>query len=627
MEDIALLGLGVDSGEVRRATGDLDKFSASSKAAELGAKAFRAAMGIAVVGITAFGFGINGAVKRLEELDRRMKQVDTGLRNSGNTARTSALEISRWAENLEYRTGRAAEEVMAVATNLASFGFGRSEFFRSLELANDMAAAWGGDLRQNLEGLARALDDPLNGMAMLSKRGIKLTEEQKELAAAFLDSNNKVAAQGVVFEALEAQVKGVAEAGFGGLSRALSRARNAWEGAFEDLVRGTGQTGDLRDSLVTLAETVSSPEFIRSVVGFAGVLVQGMTQVANAVVWAWGKMQEFFSWLDSKNPANMSSANLQQQLDEQRAILSTREDKLANGGLYGDKGGIFGSSIGAADQIAFNKRKIAELERELAARSDPAQFNLGATFETLKGANTFDDTASMWRFLSPGTMFGQDSVDPYQGMSFADPDKLKEAEKAAQQLQQTFNNMFNDVRPLFEDINDPFVEMQSNLDKLDALLNAGQISWEQYAQGVQSANLIATSSVLGSVGQITGILAGAFRENKLLAAANAAINTAEGVTKALAQGGMFAWPTAIAIGAAGAAQVASIMSASPGNAKTAPVGNAPTPAAAQPSAAALNLTIRGSGYINVDEIADQIAASVADGGQQPLINIIRERAA
>lgn len=187
-----------------------------------------------------------------------------------------------------------------------------------------------------------------------------------------------------------------------------------------------------------------------------------------------------------------------------------------------------------------------------------------------------------------------------------------------------YSQMLSDVAPLLQAANDPLIELQSNMDKLGALLNAGQISWEQYGEAVNKANLLAASSVLGSVGQITSILSGAFQDNKLLAAASAAINTAEGVTKALAQGGMFAWPTAIAIGAAGAAQIASIMSAKPGSASVASVGSAPTTAAPAPQqSTAINLTVKGSGMVSVDDFAQQLTKSIADGGHQSLINVIR----
>jgi hypothetical protein len=393
---------GVDRAE-RRATGlgrTLDE--TSRRAGQLG-KALAVAAGAA--GAAFFGAGIAGAVRRLEELRKSSAQVDQALKNSGNTARTSAKEIDTWANALEERTGRAAEEVMDVSANLASFGFGREEFYRAIELGDDMAAAWGGDLRQNLEGLARALDDPINGMAMLSKRGIKLTQEQKDMAAAFLDAGDKVSAQGVVFDALEAQVKGVAEAGFGGLTKAMATAQKAWEDAFEDLVTGTGDAEDLRDSLVGLMDTLSSPDFIEAVMGFGTLIVnmiKGIADVATAAGNAVRDLRDFFSDDEAMSEAGIrntiagnevtiaslrtrhrASTSREEKTDlaNQAEVLMQRNDALAAelerraalqpptgpgappGGGIGDGGGGDGGGSTKKQSDAL-KALIADLEHE-----------------------------------------------------------------------------------------------------------------------------------------------------------------------------------------------------------------------------------------------------------------------
>lgn len=606
MTDIASLGLEIRSDGVVVATDRLKAFErraeSTGAAANTLKRLWQASLAAVAAGFAAFGVGIAGAVRRLEDMRRMSLQVDQALKNSGNSARTSAREIEAWADRLEQRTGRAAEDVMAVAANLASFGFGRSEFFRSLELANDMAAAWGGDLKQNLEGLARALDDPLNGMAMLSKRGIKLSEDQKAMAAAFLDANDKVGAQGVVFDALEAQVKGVAEAGFGGLSAAFAKAQKAWDDAFEDLVRGDGTVNDFRETLQTLAETVSSPEFISAVMGFGNILVQGMTAVANAVVWAWGKMQEFLAWLKGQQPANLSSESLESRIDSYKQDIAAAEKKLSDAGPSAlgtaghDAGGWFGTKLGAAEGIENMRRQLQTLLDEQASRAagDP----IGS------GAGPYGDMLTQFR--TPGSMAGETPFNPYEGMDFTTEATQKKAEKMAEQMHQMWQQLDEDLKPLLTTIDDPFVELQGNLDKLGAWLqHEGPAGWEAYSEGVKRANLIATSSVLGSVGQITGILSGAFEDNKLLAAANAAVNTAEGVTKALAQGGMFAWPTAIAIGAAGAVQIANIMSAKPGSSKVATVGGSAdtsTAPAAQPQARTASVSLVGD-YFSRDAVS------------------------
>ncbi len=215
--------------------------------------------GLAAAGVfTAFTTGIGQAVGRIEEMRKLSAQLDRALANTGNTARTSASEVASFADEIERSTGRAAEEIMAVSTNLATFGFSRDVFFDAIELADDMAAAWGGDLKQNVEGLARALADPEKGLAMLTKRGITFTDQQKEMIASFIKANDLIGAQGVVMDALNEQVKGVAASGFSGLTKASA---NAWKGVedfFEAIANGMQLNLGLELGLIGVAEALAT---------------------------------------------------------------------------------------------------------------------------------------------------------------------------------------------------------------------------------------------------------------------------------------------------------------------------------------------------------------------------------
>lgn len=225
------VNLGIDSAE----------FQSGLKNAKDGLAQFATAAKVAGAAIAAaFAAGIGAAVVRVEQMEVASRKLDRALTNAGNAAKTSAAEVVAWADKLERRTGRAVEEVMAVGANLASFNFGEEVFFRAIELADDMAAAWGGDLRGNLEGLSRALDDPVNGFAMLRKRGIALTDAQADLVKGLMAANDKLGAQKVVLQALEGQVKGVAEAGYQGMTRSLGNLTAAMDGFFDRIVESMG---------------------------------------------------------------------------------------------------------------------------------------------------------------------------------------------------------------------------------------------------------------------------------------------------------------------------------------------------------------------------------------------------
>lgn len=364
----ALLDLDTDDRKfrdgIRRAERDAEglgaTFDGTAKKAMLLGKALGAA---AAIGAVAFGKGVADAITRLEEMRKSSAQVDQALKNSGNTAKTSAAEIERWADQLENRTGRAAEEVMAVASNLATYGFGREEFYRALTLADDMAAAWGGDLKQNLEGLSRALDDPINGMAMLSKRGVKLTEDQKDLAAQFLATGDKARAQGVVFDALEAQVKGVAEAGFNGLTKAIAMGQKVWEDAFEDLVTGKGNTADLRDTLISLINTLTAPDFVAGVMGFGNLIIGVINAIAQAATVTFNAvrdLKDFFAGSDQE----VSTIGLQAELARNQQQITDLRAQWEAAGSSDQRNALANDAAALMDR---NQVLQAELDRRAAA--------------------------------------------------------------------------------------------------------------------------------------------------------------------------------------------------------------------------------------------------------------------
>lgn len=115
----------------------------------------------------------------------------------------------------------------------------------------------------------------------------------------------------------------------------------------------------------------------------------------------------------------------------------------------------------------------------------------------------------------------------------------------------------------------------------------------------------AASGTLTAVAQITGVLAGAFEDNKAIAAANIVVSTAAAVMKTLETGGAFAFPLAAAVATAGAVQLASVLSAKPGSASlsgsTGGAAGGSTAAAAQPAQRTVNVTIQGD-YLPTERV-------------------------
>lgn len=77
----------------------------------------------------------------------------------------------------------------------------------------------------------------------------------------------------------------------------MSLAQKAWEDAFESLVVGKGDAADLRDTLIDLLNTISSPEFIAGVMEFGALIVDTINAIAKVALDARNAFREFQDWL------------------------------------------------------------------------------------------------------------------------------------------------------------------------------------------------------------------------------------------------------------------------------------------------------------------------------------------
>ena len=92
-------------------------------------------------------------------------------------------------------------------------------FDRATQASVDLSAAGFGSVTGAATQLAKALEDPVKGLASLGRSGVTFTEEQKELIAALVEGNKTFEAQDIILQAIEKQVGGVAEATSTGTGR------------------------------------------------------------------------------------------------------------------------------------------------------------------------------------------------------------------------------------------------------------------------------------------------------------------------------------------------------------------------------------------------------------------------
>lgn len=198
------------------------------------------------------GFGAL-ALRAWDKQAKAVAQVEAGIKATGGAAGRSLKELKALASDLQENTLFGDEAILAGATaqlltftNIAGKVFDRTQK-SILDVATKLAATKGGavDLTGTSIMLGKALNDPIKGLAALSRVGIAFTKDQTKVIKSLAASGKMADAQNLILQELEKQYGGSAAA-----------AAAAGTGGFKQL---TNQVGDLTEDLGKLLFQVLGP--------------------------------------------------------------------------------------------------------------------------------------------------------------------------------------------------------------------------------------------------------------------------------------------------------------------------------------------------------------------------------
>lgn len=210
-----------------------------------------AAAGLAVAGAAALTL-IASTIKAAGESEKIAAQTAAVVKSTGEAAGRSAAQISDLATQLSRISGIDDEIVQSGQNILLTFtNIKGTTFDAATQSALDMSVAMGTDLNSAALQVGKALNDPVAGMAKLSKVGVQFTQGQKDAAAAMVAVGDIAGAQNIIITELDRQ--------FGGSAAAFGS-------TFE------GSAGKAKTALGNLQEAVGS--------AFLPVATQAFTKVA-----------------------------------------------------------------------------------------------------------------------------------------------------------------------------------------------------------------------------------------------------------------------------------------------------------------------------------------------------------
>jgi hypothetical protein len=269
-------------------TGDAAKTTTSAAkttGSSLGKIAGAVATGYAVSKIVDFG---KTTVKAAEESAVAHNRLVSTFKGVGDASGAAAAAAEAYAGKLSKQTGVDDEAIMGAQALLATFhsvsGASAQQagiFDRATAAAADLAAAGYGDLNSNAIQLGKALEDPVKGMAALSKSGVTFTAAQKQAILSMEKTGNHLGAQKVVLQNVESQVKGTAAATATSSAKMSVAWGNAQEAIGTALLPAISKISDVLTKLFIFVDANSS--WLMPLIGGAIALAGTALAVSKAV--------------------------------------------------------------------------------------------------------------------------------------------------------------------------------------------------------------------------------------------------------------------------------------------------------------------------------------------------------
>jgi uncharacterized protein YdbL (DUF1318 family) len=258
---------------------------------------------VAGAAIAAAGAIIAKNAQSLARIERINAQTAQTIKSMGNASNISAKEVENLAGRLEKLTATEAETIQEGANLLLTFknisnqaGEGNDIFNQTTGIMVDLARAMGTSASGEAIRLGKALNDPVKGIAALTRVGVSFTEQQQAQIKALAKSGDLLGAQKIILAELQAQ--------FGGSGAAFAK---TFSGQLELMGHELGTIGEeatmavmpalqgmvqeLRELIPIIGpqlkkaiESVDWKGLVEAVVGFTTFLVENAETIGKVII-------------------------------------------------------------------------------------------------------------------------------------------------------------------------------------------------------------------------------------------------------------------------------------------------------------------------------------------------------
>ena len=482
------------------------------------------------------------SVAAFDQQAKALAQVEAGLMSTGNAAGFTSAQLQKMAADLQAKTIFGDEVILKDATaQLLTFtNIAGEQFKRTQVAALNLATRLDGDLKSASIQLGKALNDPVANLSALSRSGIQFSKEQKEVIKSLVETNKLAEAQTIILDELERQYGGAAEAAAEAGLGPFQQLQNALSDVSEEFGKLIVENIEpFKKSLLKLIEVVRSlndeqKEAIIKYGGLAAVIGPVIVVIGSLVSTLSTVIPLVVSFVAALNPvtAAIGAAVLVVGYFTKRMIDLNDEwkeyqkttDELDLGPVVGDF------------------EKIAEYSGKIKV---PKRLAVPPRIEP-KGIGKIDTDTGI-----PETLEGVADIEPTGLKSFTDA-----FFDFGQEFKYTIENTFAEISGLMSGVSNLFSQLHNK--RMTELENekAAELAKIQNTIVGEEAKELAINKVNEKFDKKKAELdkKQAIRSKKL-AVLEAIVNTAAAVVQALPN-----IPLSIAIGALGAAQVATIAS-------------------------------------------------------------------
>lgn len=201
-------------------SGDVAKTSNGhmSTLAKVGIAAAAGGMVLAAKGAYDFAKASVSAAQESQVADARLGQIAKSMGYVDGAYKGGIARVGEYASSLSKSIGVEDESIKAVQSKLLTFkavgdtmNVAGGAMDRATKAAYDLASAGFGTAEGNATQLGKALQDPIKGIASLSKSGVTFTQVEKDKMKALVETGHAAEAQQMILKAIETQVGGTAE--------------------------------------------------------------------------------------------------------------------------------------------------------------------------------------------------------------------------------------------------------------------------------------------------------------------------------------------------------------------------------------------------------------------------------